>query len=389
METLTQRYFNILQQFEAVAKEKKLWYFLFTKLIFGGVIQMGNAIFTEIGFEEGTFVLKVNDSKWMEKLCEYVKNHASAVAELRINSRGKLDLWITESRTPERIDKILVDDAFSENFEQYRSAFEQNWFPDKWVDFAKRLCMDNDFDFGQVEAENVNSETMSEMEKTNQEASGTPQNLGVNKLESARRGKNKVCLANFGGKEILAKIFKDSQTDEVKVAVWTKGAEGESREKIMTKGQVMSGSTALSTIMTNYDIKYERLGPDGKIKNVKKETVNVAYELIRELLREAQELEDPDLGFNVSEIHQFVISEIEKGFAEKREGCHINIAGDTGLIGCTRKVLEEILEDTGWEVSSLCKSLRHRKLMRTDKAAHRRQLTISDGSKIYAFKRGT
>ena len=339
---------------------------------------MGKAMVAKILVENGRFVMENTGKEWFSLLCEFVKGNECMDAELRINSSKKIELWIAESpRLEVRLNCIILEREFATNFDKYRTAFEQNSFPANWEKTATKFCEEH----GVL----LNKNPVLQYEEASREEEVRETVQEVEGKDLKQKNGNTTVLADIGGKQVWAKVFKDKQNDDVKIAIWTKSEDGESREKVLTKSQAENGSTALATIMSNYDINYTIKKADGETESIKRKTINVAYNKLKDLLKKVEELEDPQMGFNLTEIQRFVLQELDAGVGRKAVGIYKAELKDPNLIGCTRKVLEAILEDTGWSVCSLCDSLLQRKLMKTDK--HRKQLTLSSGKKIYVFKR--
>lgn len=363
---------------------------------------MGNSMVAKIMVENGNFVMENSGRDWFHQLCDFVQCKSAVVAELRINSQKKIEIWFKETSGLEgRPNCVVLEHEFAEKFDTYSTALEHNCFPINWGKIATRFCEEHgifgneDLKIQPVSGKEAIREE--EADKTLEESTAEKDleveegvDMTVQQIEGKdlkQGNKNAIILADIEGKQIWARAFKVQQTDDVRVAIWTEGAAGVSREKMITKSQIESGSTALATIMSNYDIKYMERKTDGKMESIKKKVINSAYLELKGLLKEVEELEDPEMGFNVTEIHRFVLQELDAGAENSVGGIRKDVLEDHNLIGCTRKVLETILEDTGWNVNSLCKSLLQRNLMKTDKAKHRRQLTMTDGQRIYVFKR--
>lgn len=200
-------------------------------------------------------------------------------------------------------------------------------------------------------------------------------------------GKNRCVIAESGDKKVWAGVVKKNETDEVQIAIWTESQGVKTKSKKIDKSDIINGGTALGRILDNYDIRFEEKDSNGNMVSSRKEKITEALKKVKELIKTADDLSDPDMGMNLTEIHNYIIEQIDK--KQGSDGIYINVQKDSNLVGCDRRKLKEILDEVSdtsdWTIKELCSELNYQGLMQTDRK--RLQHAIDANVRGYVFKR--
>ena len=209
----------------------------------------------------------------------------------------------------------------------------------------------------------------------------------INEIGLVSVNKNRSVIAESDDKKVWAGVVKKKETDEVQVVVWTEKQGVKSKSKRIDKADIINGGKALEKTLDNYDIMFQTKDANGQTVSCRKLIVTNALKKAKELINKAENLADPNMGMNLTEIHRHIVESIDK--MQGNDGFYTNVQNNPNLVGCSRKRLKEILDavsdESDWTIKEVCSELSYQDAMVTD--PDRYQHAINDSIRGYVFKR--